>query len=458
MFSVSFPDSCRTERCWIGAVVLHEFLGLEYEVRFDAQATVRIEADGKTLELADVFFKTADAGWLAPASLPAAPLQQWFVAGHGLEPELMHPSVPVIYGQAGFDMRERRAWLGLDIFGSAFFMLSRYEEAITQQRDRHDRFPAQASLAYREDFLCRPIIDEYVEILWSAMQRLWPQASRRRHAFKTIVSCDVDRPYHPGARSLRRMARAMAGKLVRTRDPIAMFDPCRNFFGALHGDFRHDPYYFTVDWMMDANEKAGNTVAFNFIPEITDPAYDGICQITDPAVVSMLQRIGKRRHEIGIHPGYLTYQSKENTLSGLNRLRHVMRKAGIGQQVDGGRIHYLRWSTRTPAVWDAAGLRYDSTLGYADHVGFRCGTCREYPMFDLHQRQPLQLRQLPLICMDRAIFSYMGYGFTPVALEQMNHLKNAARKMKGNFSLLWHNSNLDSKAAREIYCEVIHAL
>ena len=420
MFSVSFPDSCRKERCWIGAVVLREFLGLEYELRFEAQETARIEAEGKTLELADVFFKKADAGWLAPATLPARPLQQWCASNDGLDAELLQSSVPVMYGHAAFEMQEGRAYLGLDVFGSAFFMLSRYEEAVTPQRDRHDRFPAQASLAWQEGFLYRPIIDEYVEILWAAMQRLWPQAVRKRHEFKTVVSCDVDRPYHPGAKSFRRMTRAMAGKLVRTRDPIAMLDPCRNYFGALRGDFRNDPYYFTVDWMMDVNEKAANTVAFNFIPEITDPAYDGLCPITDPAVVAMLQRIGVRRHEIGIHPGYLTYQSTGNTVSGLNRIRHVLKHAGIEQQVAGGRIHYLRWSTKTPSVWNAAGLSYDSTLGYADHVGFRCGTCREYPMFDLHQREMLQLRQLPLICMDRAIFSYMGYGFTADALEQMN--------------------------------------
>jgi hypothetical protein len=207
---------------------------------------------------------------------------------------------------------------------------------------------------------------------------------------------------------------------------------------------------------MDVNEKAGNTVAFYFIPEITDPVFDDTCQITDPAVVAMLKRIHLRRHEIGIHPGYRTYQSVESTLSGLNKLRNVLCQAGISQSVTGGRNHYLRWSTKTPAVWNAAGLRYDSTLEYADHIGFRCGTCREYPMFDLHQREPLEIRQRPLLCMDCSIVSYMGYGFTYSALERINKLKRAAQKVKGGFSLLWHNSNFENKNAREIYCEVIN--
>ena len=53
-------------------------------------------------------------------------------------------------------------------------MLSRYEEAVLLDRDDHDRFPATASIAYKTGFLDRPIIDEYVEILWVAMKRVWP--------------------------------------------------------------------------------------------------------------------------------------------------------------------------------------------------------------------------------------------------------------------------------------------
>lgn len=45
----------------------------------------------------------------------------------------------------------------------------------------HDRFPATASLAYRAGFLDRPQIDEYLEILWAAMRRLWPGLQRKPH-------------------------------------------------------------------------------------------------------------------------------------------------------------------------------------------------------------------------------------------------------------------------------------
>ncbi|WP_019143182.1 polysaccharide deacetylase family protein [Noviherbaspirillum massiliense] len=457
MFTVIFPEGCRQERNWISSVLLHEFLGIEHEVRFNRQSSVRLCADGKVLELPDIFFKYASSGWLTPETLPVQPLQWWFVpASNEFNPKLTAPFVPVIFGQPGFRaIDDTSAWLGLDIFGSGFFMLSRYEEAVRKERDLHDRFPAAASLAFQEGFLDRPVVDEYTEILWSAMLRLWPQLKRRARQFKVLVSCDVDYPCHPAAYSFHRMLRSTASKALHEHNPLRMLSPIRNYMANRFGDWRSDSYYLAVDWIMDVNEKAGNKVAFNFIPQITDPIFDDTSPITSAAVAEMMKKIDVRGHEIGLHPGYRSYQSIETTLSGLGRLCEVLRGAGIRQQICGGRNHYLRWSTKTPSVWDATGLRYDSTLSYADHVGFRCGTCTEFTMYDLDGRRPLQIKQKPLICMECTVSAYMGYGFTDAALEKMNKLKNAAREMKGSFSLLWHNSNLESASAKALYCEVI---
>lgn len=455
MLLVVFPDNLRAERCWIGSVLLGEFLGLVYEIRFDAARRVRICSAGKTLELSDAFFLRAQEYWLAGESLPAEPLRRWDLADSDLDPRLVEPVVPVLFGAGGFDAGDDHATLELDVFGSAFFMLSRYEEATGNERDIHDRFPAAASLAYREGFVERPIVDEYVEILWAAMKRLWPQLRRKPRQFMTLVSCDVDHPYHPSAASFPRLIKRTAGEAMRKRTFWDAVNPLRNYVASRNGDWQNDPYYFTVDWMMDANERAGNTVAFYFIPEITHPVMDDTCLITDRAVRAMMRRIAHRGHEIGIHPGYATYQDVRKIIAGKGKLQQVLNEERITQRILGGRQHYLRWTTRTPALWDAAGFEYDSTLGYADHAGFRCGTCHEYRMYDLHRRKALQLRQRPLICMECSVTVYMGFGFTEFAYARMNKLKNTVKKFDGNFTLSWHNSYLETGVAREIYCEVI---
>jgi hypothetical protein len=456
MLLVAFPDSFHAERRWISSILLGEFLGLLYEVRFDGADCVRISAFGKSLELSDDFFADAEDRWLSRESLPAVPLQRWTVSDSGLDPLLAEPTVPVLFGAAGFGIDAKdHATLRLDIFGSAFFMLSRYEEATCEERDIYDRFPAASSLAYRAGFLERPIVDEYVEILLAAMRRLWPQLERKPQQFMKVVSCDVDHPYHPSAASFPRLIKRTVGEAMRKRTFRQLLNPLRNYVASRNGDWRNDPYYYTVDWMMDVNEKAGNKVAFYFIPENTHPVFDDFCPITDCAVRAMMRRIAYRGHEIGIHPGYETYQNVKKIISGKSKLQQVLSEEGIAQKIIGGRHHYLRWTTRTPALWDAAGLEYDSTLGYGEHTGFKCGTCREYRMYDLHRRRALQLTQRPLICMECSVIFDMGYGVSDLAFDKMESMKNAVKRFNGNFTLLWHNSNLETETARKMYQELI---
>jgi peptidoglycan/xylan/chitin deacetylase (PgdA/CDA1 family) len=453
---LTFPDNCRAERKWIADVLLRHFLGISAEVVFAATSKVVISAGDRKLELPDLFFQTAAAQWLGEFDYPPPILPSWNVAASGLHAELVERDVPVLFGKGSFTLDESgNGALGLDIFGAAFFMLSRYEEAVSLERDGHGRFPASASVAFRCGFLHRPLADEYVEILWAAMNKIWPVLKRKPRQFRMVVSCDVDHPYHPGVGSLARTAKRVVGELVRTNDLSRAATALKNYRALRTGNWDHDPYYYTVDWMMDVNERAGNRVSFYFIPEITDSRHDDTCPLTDKAVLAMMARISARGHEIGLHPGYNTYESRARIASAKRRLQSILDRAQLGQKVIGGRHHYLRWSTRTPAIWDAAGLEYDSTLSYAEHAGFRCGTCHEYPMYDLHRRVPLKVRQRPLVCMEASVLRYMGYGVGEQALAKMMKLKAAAVRMRGNFTLLWHNSAFDSAAARDMYCQII---
>jgi hypothetical protein len=369
MLSVHCPDLCRAEQHWIVSVLLGDFLGLAHEIRFDDKDTVRIAADGKTLELPAIFVHRAHGHWLSAKTMPAEPLPRWRAPADHFPRAAVGPALPLIFGSGTFERRDNEAVLGLDVFGAGFFMLSRYEEAVSARRDSHQRFPSAASLACREGFLERPIVDEYTEILWLAMQSLWPRLQRRQRRFTTAVTCDVDHPYHASARSLFRLFKRTAGEALRKRTWADGCRPLRNYFGSRKGNWSHDPYYHTVDWMMDVNEAAGNKVSFYFIPEVTDAALDDTCPITEPAVAAMLKRIADRGHEIGIHPGYRTYQDKQRLLAGLYRLREVLHRQRITQP---GR----RRSPALPALVDAhAGDLARGRPALRQHARV-CGPCR----------------------------------------------------------------------------------
>jgi hypothetical protein len=121
------------------------------------------------------------------------------------------------------------------------------------------------------------------------------------------------------------------------------------------------------------------------------------------------------------------------------------------------RQHYLRW--RNPITWrnwDQAGLDYDSSLGFADRPGFRCGTCYEYPVFDLQERRPPRLRERPLVVMETTLLEYLRLGLGGLP-ERILELERRCRLFDGEMTLLWHNDRLLPRRARRAFRSVLGA-
>jgi hypothetical protein len=209
---------------------------------------------------------------------------------------------------------------------------------------------------------------------------------------------------------------------------------------------------------MDVNERAGNQVTFNFIPEPTDRVKDNAPSLDDLRVRQLLRMVHARGHLIGVHPGYNTYRHPDVFSRSVSKLRHALDQEGIDQDELGGRQHYLRWDVNmTARLWEASDLSYDSTLAYATVAGFRTGTCHEYTMYDLIERRPLKIKQRPLVIMENAIIddSNMGLGHGEAALAAMQYYKHLCYLFKGDFTLLWHNSSFESAVDQTIYCNLV---
>lgn len=454
---IETPSTHASERDYILDVILAEFLGLPWQRAPSADGGVHLRLRGTVgeIHLPDVFFAQPDDAWLTPTTLPPLFLATWDARELVADIPLTNPIVPVIAGAADpiLGQSDRVIELPIDIFGSAYFMLSRYEEAVLGERDEHDRFPATASLAYRAGFLDRPIVDEYVEILWAAMKRLWPSLERKRHEPRVMVSCDVDSPF-AFTGGLKTASRRLAGDLIKCRSPRLSGRNLLSLWRARRGDDTADPHRAAIDWIMDVNERAGRAVAFYFISENTHPKLDNRASLDEPRMRALLRTIHTRGHEIGLHPGYNTYKHPEAMARSVATLRRVLEEEDIDQPILGGRQHYLRWETPTTArLWDDNGLAYDSTLSFADRPGFRCGTGREYPLYDLIARRPLKVRERPLIVMECSVIAkrYLGLGYSDEALALMQGYRESCHRLGGDFTLLWHNSHLEHPRDREFY-------
>jgi hypothetical protein len=267
----------------------------------------------------------------------------------------------------------------------------------------------------------------------------------------------VDNPFRFDG-SLRQTVRRVGGDLLKRRSPSNAARTVVGTWFARKGDYHLDPHRNGLDYIMDVNEQADRSVAFYFIAEKTDPRFDKPVSLDDPRMRHLLKEIHLRGHEIGLHPGYNTYRHPDAMSRSATTLRRVMAEEGIEQELIGGRQHYLRWETRkTPRLFDENGLDYDSTLTYADRPGFRCGTAREYQLYDLERRCTLSVRERPLIVMECSVIAkqYMALGYSDDAVALMEYYRDICYRFAANFTLLWHNSHLDSEADRRFYRRLV---
>jgi peptidoglycan/xylan/chitin deacetylase (PgdA/CDA1 family) len=420
-----------------------------------------VSGSAEQLAVADCFMPRAAGAWLQPESLPALTLPVWQAGRDLADAHLVSSEVPVLFGRpiAGerlLEIKRGRIRLGLDVPGSIFFLLTRYEELVHTRRDRHDRFPAIASLALRAGFLHRPLANEYLEILWACLTRLWPGLVRRRRSYTVALSHDVDRPFGQG---WSRLVRCVGADVVLRREPgLAV----RRIASRLRrGERRRgtDPDN-TFALILDTSERRGLKSTFYFMAGRTDHRYDGDYSLDAPWIQALLREIHDRGHEIGLHPSYHTWRDAAQLSGELNRLRLAAERLRIRQNEWGGRQHYLRF--RAPETWrhyETAGLAFDATLTFADRAGFRCSTCYEFTPFDLEERRPLRLREHPLTVMDGTLLDASYMGLSPDrAREAIKSLAQTCRSFAGTFSLLWHNSQLATAWQRRLYADVVEGI
>lgn len=459
MLKLLIPSNAYAERRYIADIVFRQFLGLDFAICQHNRDEVAVTDDSERhLVLDDSFFCDLDGSLLRHNKVPSLPLRRWTVAECGLEATLAEPDLPVLFGKPVADgsfiaVHEREIRLGIDVLGSAFFMLSRYEELVSSERDNYDRFPAAASIAFKAGFLARPIVNEYVEVLWQCLRRLWHGLRRRERSFRVLLSHDVDQPFLLRRKTPLQVVRTMAGDTFSRKSPLVAFQRPVQWVASRFLGPQYDPAY-TFSYIMGLSEKHGLRSAFYFIPSLKAGPPDYRYGINDPDIQHLLSDIHAHGHEIGYHASIATYQDAALIQQEMAMLRTASENVGAGQAAYGGRQHYLR--IRVPTTLRhlaSAGMAYDTTLGYADHAGFRCGTCWEYPFYDLETRRVLPIVERPLVVMECSVIDdmYMGLGIGDEALRLMLRLADMCRRFRGDFTLLWHNTRLISPEERRFF-------
>jgi len=444
MIKINIPGNFIPERTYTIDVLLGEFLGLYYQIGYHEKNEYEFVLENNSIVIIqDHFFSSIQDGltYLHEKNIPA---QVKFLKN----PFLTESDIPVIYGSEEFHVENGKIVCGIDVIASSFFMLSRWEEYVNKTRDLHLRFPATESLAYKKNFIDRPVVNEYVELLWSMFKHLGIQQKRKPREFQLYLTHDVDHIEY--WKKPTKVLRAIAKDLIRKLDVISALKHMHEYY-QVKQNMKKDPYD-TFDELMDLSESINVQSRFYFMSGGTT-RYDNYYSIAEPKAKKIIDEIKKRGHIIGFHPSYNTYNNHEQWSKEKVLLENVLE-----DEIAEGRQHFLRFEVpKTWQIWNDHHMVMDTTLSYADREGFRCGTCYEYSVFNILTRKKLRLKENPLIVMEGSFYTYQKS-----SPEYMNNkikqLIKIVERYKGNFVLLWHNSSFNIgewKNYQHIYSQIL---
>jgi len=453
---VETPASHSAERKYILSVLLGDRLGLEWNMVQTDRKNVRISHGDSSAELiiSDEFFSTPIEHWYKKESLPTIPLQTFDTTQLFSGKHCFPKNILVLFGteQRGAVKRKSSLTLPIDIFGSAFFLLTRYEEVVlSEETDAHGRFQASKTILGQSNYLHRPLEDEYESLLLESIKLLWPSIQHSESVFSLVVTHDVDVPFATKGCSVRKIARRLAGDLLIRKNPRLVSKRLASLVipGKL-GDAL-DPNN-TFSWIMNQVENHGLKSAFNFMacrPNTHDTGYD----IASNRVGRLMKAIDRRGHSIGFHPSYSSMNNEDKIELELESLKKALNYFEIQHEITGGRHHYLKWNAKISwDQWDALGLQYDSSVGFAETVGFRAGTCKPYRTWSFSKQCKLNLIERPLIIMDVTLLStrYMDLKLESCK-NTIDTLISTVKEFRGELVTLWHNDALLNPVAKEAF-------
>ena len=431
-------------------------IGLEFDIQEHENQDFLIEVNGKCISIKNIFFQKHKEAWLKPYSFYNEAIHYIRLSDYFKE-KFFRNDLPVLFGQPFMKIEDSNYHFSFDIFGTIFFYLSGYEEATSSVRDNHQRFGFKNSILSKDSLIQRPVVDEYIDVLWKAISNLDASLSIKQEESTTLITCDVDNPYSEYTKSFLLTLKKCAGDFYKRNNLKECFRTLVNYFFTKFHIYKFD----NIDnfrWMMDEVEKKNKKITFFFIVSDSKEPIDGHYSIDEKRIRELMKSIYRRQHNIGLHSSYYSFNDSSLIKSEAQKIKSIFNEEGILQKSLLNRQHYLKFSFKETFTYlSDSGVYLDSSVSFASHSGFRCGTSREFHMFDLVECKSLKIKQQPLLAMDNSLMSenYMGITDNQKILSLLKDYKDATDFFGGTFCILWHNDSLKSNNDKELFQEIL---
>ncbi|GAA3996845.1 hypothetical protein GCM10022408_04360 [Hymenobacter fastidiosus] len=320
-----------------------------------------------------------------------------------------------------------RAHIHADLISAAFYLLSGWQEYFSDERDHHGRFPFTASVQHRYGFVAVPVVNYYFDILKTAVEHVTGQHCQPRQwaadaPFAAFITHDID--------NLHSAWKAPAKAALKRRDVVG-------FGRQLWQHFTQSDAWDNLALVRQTVAEYGAKSTFFFLPNHlpTNSTPNADYRLTTE-LKTQIQALAAAGDEIQLHGSIGTSGHGLR----LKREQHLLPITASGL-----RFHYLIWEPRlTPILLDSLRFTYDTTLGFAEHFGFRHSYCHPFHPFDFTQSRATDFLEIPLNVMDATLYHPNYLQLAPdEILPALQPMFGEIERFGGVCTVLWHNENFD---------------
>ncbi|EAR11691.1 hypothetical protein PI23P_00765 [Polaribacter irgensii 23-P] len=323
-----------------------------------------------------------------------------------------------------------QATVPYDIFAASFYLISRYEEYLPHVKDAHGRYTASESLAFKNGFLEKPVIDIWAFKLLGRLKEKFPDFTYNKRTYKYISTIDIDNAFAYKHKNFIRTLGGFVNDLIRIR----LLDVWYRFTVILN--IKKDPFDTFQRILRVKNMAEIQTIFFCSVGDYT--TFDTNVSASKNKYRLLIKELVDYA-DVGLHPSYFAMQNGALLKKEKERLESI-----TNTPVTKSRQHYLRFSL--PETYQQLidlEILEDHSMGYASHVGFRASTCTPFYFYDLDFEIQTPLKIFPFALMDTTLNDYLKN--TPKqSLGKIRDLRNEVKAVNGTFITLFHNESLSN--------------
>lgn len=443
MIKITCHNDNIPERQYIIDVLFSELLEQSkdsYEVVFDQDARdYRIECGDNIAIVEDHFFirYQEPLSYLDLSHIPSA--LSFLHTGDN--------EIPIIFGTDKYEVSSATTQIGLDIFASSFFMLTRWEEYLLGREEKGD-CDETLLFAVKHGIWQRPVVHEYESLLRSVLALASP-----KRKYQVVLSHDVDGFVTPAwSRIFRDFIRQTIHGAPKNKVLHLTWDEEIRYKKSFPSDINQFEFYRSLSTKFNIAEWLYFKVCAKGETECTY-TYDSS---NASLVLKGLKSFDQKELRLGFHPSQSTFKNKDQWQIESERITRF-----LGYEPVIGRNHHLLYDSNMLRQWEMLAGQ-DTSLQLSNCVfhnrqGFRSGISVPYRLFDIYQRRDMRVVEHPCQIMDTVIRYDSKVRSESEIWDEVKSVIERTKQYGGELVLTWHiyirNSSLINSYFR--WCERI---